>query len=299
MPELPEVETLRRQLEATLVDRRIVTAELLTPKILAGVEGRSVRDLVGATIEAARRRAKYLILDLSNGLSLVVHLGLAGQIVVEPPAGERVAGGHPVPAYDRPLPHKQTHLVLQLDDGAVVFLTDIRKFAHVWIAPTPDVFSVIPDERLGPEIQGPAFTREELARRLRARKGARLKPLLLDQSFLAGLGNIYVDESLWGAGLHPLRAAGSLDEAEIDRLHREIAYVIDLALSDGVAKIVNAKAVPGAALPRVHGRANLPCPRCGTTIEKSRVGGRGTYVCPACQLAPAARPFDAEQGGRT
>src|SRR5262245_42517626 len=251
MPELPEVETLRRQLEASLKGRRIVAAELLTPKLLRGAEGRSVAELVGATIEGFRRRAKYLILDLSNRLSLVIHLGLAGQIVQQKAAGERIAGGHPVPAYDRPLPHKQTHLILQLDDGSVVFLTDIRKFAKLWVVPTPEVNTVVPDERLGAELLGANFTQEALARQLRRRPRARLKPLLLDQSTLAGLGNIYVDESLWGAGLHPLRTSASLTDQDVGRLHREIRDVIALALDKGVADVRNGKAVPGAALPRV------------------------------------------------
>ena len=119
MPELPEVETIRRALERELVGRRILRAELLTPKILSGVEGWSLADVVGATFVAARRRAKYLILDLSNDLTLVIHLSLAGQIVLVGHHGGRTSGGHPVPAYDQPLPHKQTHVIIDLDDGSV------------------------------------------------------------------------------------------------------------------------------------------------------------------------------------
>lgn len=283
MPELPEVETLRRGLARALVGRRIVEAELLKPRIFSGLPGRSLTEAIGATIEAARRRAKYLILDLSNGLSLIFHLGLAGQIVLEQPSGERFAGGHPVPKYEAPLPHKQTSVILRFDDGSVLFLTDIRQFGHVWVAPTPEVERAIPEERLGIELLGPEFTVEELKQRLRRRPKARMKPLLLDQQALAGLGNIYVDESLWGAGLHPLRLAGSLSDAEIERLHRSIKEVLSLALDKGVARIVNGHAVPGARLPRVHGREGEPCPRCGQVIEKSRVGGRGTYTCRECQ----------------
>ncbi|MGH2461577.1 MAG: zinc finger domain-containing protein [Chloroflexota bacterium] len=112
-----------------------------------------------------------------------------------------------------------------------------------------------------------------------------MKPLLLDQSVLAGLGNIYVDESLWGSQLHPLRTAGSLSDEEVERLHHAIAEVIALALGQGVAQIVNGRAVPGATLPRIHGREGQPCPRCGQILEKFRVVGRGTYVCPTCQIS--------------
>ncbi len=283
MPELPEVETLRRSLAAALPGRCIVQADLLTPKIFAGVADYSLANVVGAVVEGVRRRAKYLVIDLSNGLSVVVHLSLAGQIVLERPHGARIWGGHPVPADGAPLPHKQTHLILRFEEGSALFLTDIRKFAHLWIVPTAEVAAVVPEERLGIEIVGDGFTLQELTDRLRRRSGARLKPLLLDQSILAGLGNIYVDESLWGAGLHPERTAGSLSGDEIARLHASIREVIDLALSRGVAKIRNGRAVAGAELPRIHGRAGAPCPRCGRSIEKTRVVGRGTYVCPGCQ----------------
>lgn len=286
MPELPEVETLRRGLARALTGRRIVEAELLKPKILSGLPGRSLAEIVGATIEDVRRRAKYLILDLSNDLSVVIHLSLAGQIVLEKPSGERLAGGHPVPKYEAPLPHKQTSVILKLDDGSVLFLTDIRQFGHLWIAPTAELARVVPEERLGVELVGPGFTVEELERRLRRRPKAKLKPLLLDQSVLAGLGNIYVDESLWGAGLHPLRTAESLSAREIQGLHASIREVVDLALDKGVARIVNARAVLGATLPRIHGREGKACPRCGQIIEKFRVGGRGTYVCRECQKVP-------------
>jgi formamidopyrimidine-DNA glycosylase len=284
MPELPEVETLRRELERDVVGRTIESADLLTPKILSGVDGYSLADVVGATFVAARRRAKYLMLDLNNRMSLVIHLSLSGQIVFERRHGARTSGGHPVPAYDAPLPHKQTHVILRLDDGSVFFLTDIRKFAHLWVVPTPDVSTVVPEERLGVEIQSREFSLDEFAARVRRRGGARLKPLLLDQSVVAGLGNIYVDESLWGAKLHPERTAGSLTTAEIADLHRSIREVIGIALREGVAEIKNGRAVEGATLPRVHGREGLPCPRCGATIVKMRVVGRGTYICPVCQV---------------
>lgn len=290
MPELPEIETLRRNLSPALVGHRIERAELLTPKMFLGPLGHTLADVLGATVEGLRRRAKYLIVDLSNGLSLVFHLGLAGQIVLERPSAARVVGGHPVPAYHRPLPHKQTHLILIFDSGDVLYMTDIRKFGHVWLVPTPEVFSVVPEERLGVEILSPEFTAEELLRRLRARPRARLKPLLLDQTAVAGLGNIYVDESLWGAGLHPLQTPEHLTDADIARLHQSIREVIDLALDKGIAELVNNRAVPGAHLPRLHGREGQPCLRCGQTIIKFRVGGRGTYVCPGCQGEGAFTP---------
>ena len=283
MPELPEVETLRRELAVELTGRRIETAELRKPKILSGVTGYALTDVIGATIVAARRRAKYLIVDVSNGFSMVIHLSLAGQIVVDRPSGLRKSGGHPVPAYDAPLPHKQTHVIFTFDDGSILYLTDIRNFMHLWIVPTAEVGQVVPEGRLGLEIADAGFTFEEFRKRVLARPSARLKSLLLDQSVIAGLGNIYVDESIWGAQLHSEQSVASLDDLDLRRLHAAIREVIDLALSHGVAQIRNGKAVAGAELPRIHGREGQPCPRCGHPIEKYRVVGRGTYICPVCQ----------------
>lgn len=283
MPELPEVETLRRELAVELTGLRIETAELLTSKILSGVDGYGLGDVVGSTVVSARRRAKYLIVDLSNGFSLVIHLSLAGQIVVDRPHGIRKSGGHPVPAYNSALPHKQTHVILTFDDGSILYLTDIRKFMHLWVVPTVDVGLVVPEDRLGVEIADAGFTLDEFRQRVLRRLSARLKPLLLDQSVVAGLGNIYVDESLWGAGLHPERTVASLSDDDLARLHASIRDVINLALLNGVAQIKNGKAVDGAELPRIHGREGQPCPRCGHPIEKYRVVGRGTYICPVCQ----------------
>ena len=285
MPELPEVETLRRNLEREILGQTIVKADLLTPSMFEGPC--PVTDLIGATVQATRRRAKYLIVDLSNNLSLIFHLGLAGQIVLEKPSTQRVVGGHPIPKYNAPLPHKQTHLVLTLGNGDVLFMTDIRKFGHIWLAPTPEVYAIVPHERLGPEILSDEFTAGELRRILRARPRAKLKPLLLDQSAVAGLGNIYVDESLWGAGLPPLQTPSQLSDEDIDRLHRSIRDVIHLAVTQGVAEIVNNRAVEGSHLPRVHGREGQPCPRCGGPITRFRVVGRSTYVCERCQPPPS------------
>jgi formamidopyrimidine-DNA glycosylase len=283
MPELPEVETLRRAIASELTGRRIETAELRKLKIFAGTEGHELGEVEGATIVAARRRAKYLIVDLSNDHSMVIHLSLAGQIVIDRPTGVRKSGGHPSPAYSGTFPHRQTHVIVTFDDASVLYLTDIRSFMHLWIVPTAEVNQVVPESRLGIEIADAGFTFDEFRTRIQKRRSARLKPLLLDQSVIAGLGNIYVDESLWGAQLHPEQTVASLDDDDLKRLYEAIREVIDLALTHGVAQIRNGHAVKGAELPRIHGREGQPCPRCGHPIEKFRVVGRGTYICPVCQ----------------
>lgn len=284
MPELPEVETLRRDLERTVLGRQIVFAESTLPKLFA--EPLSPEHLIGRSVEGLRRRAKFLIWDLSDDHAMVMHLKLSGQIIHR--SGENVtlaAGGHPVPAFDAPLPHKATHAKLIFDDDSTLFLTDIRQFARVRIMPGADVEPFLATYRLGPEPLSRAFSAKSLSVGLARHPRLPIKPALLDQRTVSGLGNIYVDESLWRARIHPERLAGSLDAAEISRLARAIRAVIGRAVTGGVAEILNGKATPDRDFPSVHGREGSPCPRCRREIIKFRVAGRGTYICPRCQPA--------------
>lgn len=288
MPELPEVETLRRALSRTLVGRTITGVEVRLPKVFQPAPGLGTRDVVGARVEAARRRGKYLVLDLSDGLSLVFHLRLAGQLVLMRDGEVIAAGGHPVPEFGSPLPHKATHLIFDLDDGSHLYFTDIRRFGFCLLMPTAEVASYLAEQGLGPEALSPELTLEGFREVLRQRRAARLKPLLLDQRAIAGLGNIYADEALWLARLHPLRTAGSLTPEEQARLYRAIREVLEHALTHGLARVVGGRATPGAGFPRVHGREGEPCPVCGGPIERIRVDGRSTYFCPRCQQTPHA-----------
>jgi formamidopyrimidine-DNA glycosylase len=283
VPELPEVETLRRGLAEHVVGRTIVAAELRLPKLLASG---AVEELIGARVLAARRRAKHLLLETDRA-TLLVHLKLAGQVAVRAADGTTLAsGGHPVPRFDAELPHKSTHLILDLDDGARLYLTDIRHFARIWIMSPAEAEARLAALGLGPEPLEDEFTPAALAATLRGRVRP-LKPTLLDQARVSGLGNIYVDEALWRAQLTPTRPAGGLTAAEVERLHAAIRAVLHHAVTEGVAQVLDGKALPDSDFPAVHGRAGRPCPRCGTTIVKTRLGGRGTYTCPACQAASA------------
>ncbi len=279
MPELPEVETLRRGLAEHLVGRRIVTVELRLPKLVA--EGR-LEELEGATVTGVRRRAKHLLIDTDRA-TLLVHLKLAGQIALRRADGASLAvGGHPVPRFDAPLPHRSTHLILGLDDGSQLYLTDIRHFARVWVLPAADAEARLAALGLGPEPLDPAFTPRVLAEALAGRRRP-LKPTLLDQTRVAGLGNIYVDEALWRARLAPTLSAGDLDTERVERLHAAIRAVLHHAVTEGVAQVLDGRAAPGTSFPAVHGREGQPCPRCGEPVRKARIGGRGTYTCPSCQ----------------
>jgi formamidopyrimidine-DNA glycosylase len=298
VPELPEVETLRRDLAATLVGRTFASVEVRLPKQIVSPTGLTVNHLAGKRIEALRRRAKFLIFDLSDGLALVFHLRLAGQLVHRDAAGQTLAeGGHPVPAYGAELPHRSTHVIFRFDDGSTFYLTDIRQFGRVWILPDSDVQSLLDQARLGPEPLDPTFTEEVLRERLARRTRMPLKPLLLDQSVIGGVGNIYADEIIFASRLTPSTRIGDLDDAAMTRLHTAIKDVLGLAVREGVAEILNGKAAIHRDFPRVHGREGQPCPSCGTTVVKFRFAGRGTYTCPSCQpQTPTTQPPPSKSG---
>ncbi|MFN8535074.1 MAG: DNA-formamidopyrimidine glycosylase family protein [Dehalococcoidia bacterium] len=285
MPELPEVETIRRGLATRIGGLAISEVDLRLTKLFVLGDAAS---LLGKRIAGLRRVAKFLIWDFEDGWSLVLHLNLSGQIVHDRLDGDRFAGGHPIPAFDAPLPHKTTRLILSFDDGSTLFLSDVRTFANVRLLPGPEADAYLAAQRRGPDALLAEIEPAQFAERLMARRGMALKPLLLDQGFLAGIGNIYADESLHAARLHPLRRAGTVDADEAAALWRSIQAVLSLAVSNGVAAVLNGKAAPGAVLPRVHARRGEPCPDCATPIEKIVVGQRSTYFCPACQPAPPA-----------
>ena len=286
MPELPEVEGARRAFAEQLVGRRIVDSELWLPKLIVSESGLSLDDLRGQTLTSVERYGKYLLL-IFDDFSAVIHLKLSGQLVGRGSGILGFAAGHPVPAYDAPLPHKSTHLRIDFEGDAHLYLTDIRHFARVWLIPHDAVPEYIAGLKLGPDLLAPEFTRKFLEERLTRRKGTKIKPALLDQSVVAGIGNIYADESLWQARIHPERLSGSLSKGEIKRLYDGIVTTMEYAVPIGGAHILNTKAQPDVGeFPFVHGREGMPCPRCGTTIIKTRVNTRGTYLCPKCQRMP-------------
>ena len=284
MPELPEVESLRRDLEATLVGRRFARVDVRLAKQVLAPTGLSIDDLIGKRIEALRRRAKFLIFDLSDGLALVFHLRLAGQLVHRDAENQTLAeGGHPVPAFGAPLPHRSTHVIFHFDDGSVLYLTDIRQFGRVWILPEAGVQPLLDQAKLGPEPLDPSFTLDAFKERIARRQKMPLKPVLLDQKVVGGIGNIYADEIIFESLLTPATRLGTLDEPAVARLHAAIQTILGLAVREGVAEILNGKAPTDRDFPRVHGRKGQPCPRCRTAIVKIQFAGRGTYFCPSCQ----------------
>ncbi|SHI94678.1 DNA-formamidopyrimidine glycosylase [Desulfofundulus thermosubterraneus] len=273
MPELPEVETIKRTLQEKLPGRTICGVNIYLPKIIQTPSPEEFcRQVVDKRILDVGRRGKYLLISLSRGLMLVVHLRMTGQLVYT--------------ATDEPR-SKHTHLVFHLNNGHQLRFTDMRQFGRFWLVPEKDLQAVSGLKDLGVEPLSGEFTIEFLDKELKARR-TRLKTLLLDQTFISGLGNIYADEALYGAGLHPSRPANTLTTGEAQALFRAIRVVLEEGIASRGTSVRNYVDGTGQAGTfqeklRVYGKSGRPCMRCGKTIERLRLGGRSTYFCPGCQ----------------
>ena len=286
MPELPEVETVRRGL-ANLIIGKVVSGEVHdTEKGFPNAPDDVKHFLIGATITDVRRRAKVLMIDLSTEYSLLIHLKMTGQLVF---VGEiRFGAGHPNDSLIHDLPDKSTRVTVSFNDGTKLFFNDQRKFGWMRLLPTIEIPKISFMQNVGPEPLSADFTANDFIQRLARRPKTNIKAALLDQSVVAGIGNIYADESLWGAKIHPKRLVSSLTKKEMTTLYTEMRAVMNLAVEEGGSSnhtYVNAEGKKGSYMnfARVFRREGLACPRCGTTIEKLRVAGRGTHICPYCQ----------------
>ncbi len=291
MPELPEVETIARDLRALVVGRTITGVRTDWPRMVAypdladfvaGLHGRRVADV--------RRRAKWLLLDLDGGGVLAIQVRMTGQLFVVP--AERLADRH-------------VHLVIDLDDGRQLRLRDMRKFARIGLYRRDALGRVVSERRgpdgiagsvdlfarHGPEPLAPDFSLAQFRERLHARRG-RLKSLLLDQSFVAGVGNIYADEALWRARLHPVRTVATLRPGDEARLYGALREVLAEAVARRGSSIDDYTAPSGdgemQGYLRAYQRTGLPCLRCGRPMRRITVGQRGTHFCSWCQRLPAA-----------
>jgi len=286
MPELPEVETVRRGLHDRIIGKVISSVTHDTPRSFPNDDSSVKEFLTGSTIIAVRRRAKVLMIDLSTAYSLVIHLKMTGQLVYD--GKERFGAGHPSDSLVGTLPDRSTRVTLSFEDGSVLYFNDQRKFGWVRLMPTANISDLPFMRTVGPEPLEPWFTATQFAARLERHPKANIKATLLNQTVIAGVGNIYADESLWGAMIHPKRLTGSLKPEEVELLYSEIRSVMNLSIDKGGSSnhtYVNADGKKGSYMDfaRVFRRQGLPCPRCGTVIEKIRVAGRGTHICPVCQ----------------
>jgi formamidopyrimidine-DNA glycosylase len=273
MPELPEVETVRRQLEPALVGRRFEQVRIHDSRLVRPYEPAEVAaELEGEHVAAVERRGKYLIVRFETGRVLLIHLRMTGSLLCAP------SGSLPDD------PHRRA--VVRLDDGSDVAYRDVRRFG-TWLLLEPEEAEPYLAARVGEEPFETLFTAARLGERLAGRRTS-LKAALLDQRTLAGLGNIYVDEALWRARLNPLRPAAGLDRNELRRLHRGIRTALEHGLARQGSTLRDYRLPDGSGGSmqdefRVYGRRDEPCNRCGTLIARTQVAGRTTWFCPTCQ----------------
>jgi formamidopyrimidine-DNA glycosylase len=289
MPELPEVETIRAGLQQLLPGLKVKYVSSDHEKSFPNTEADVNAFLINAEVVGVRRRAKVLLIDLSSEYTLVTHLKMTGQMVYVISKGQgRFGAGHPGKSLVGQLPDRSTRVSIEFEDGSKLFFNDQRKFGWMRLMPTIEVENLDFFKKVGPEPLAADFTAKQFVDRLQRRKNTNIKAALLDQTVVAGIGNIYADESLWGAKIYPGTLVKNVSTPKLKTLFKEVQYVLRLSIEKGGStdkNYVNAEGRRGSYLDfaRVFRRQNQPCPRCGTTIKKTRLAGRGTHFCPLCQ----------------
>lgn len=290
MPELPEVETIRRGLDGRIVGAkagRVLHVKVYEPKSFVG----DATMVVGTEVTGLDRRGKALIIHLVNNFSLIIHLRMTGQLIWRPKntSGdifESFAGGHPNDNFIDELPNKQTRVEIEFEKG-ILFFNDQRKFGFIKVVPTAAVGDDPFIRKLAKEPW--EMTGAELFEKFKRHKGSAVKSVILDQTVICGLGNIYADEALYFAGVAPTRKAGNLSLEETERLVEGARVVMERSLEAGGSTIRNYVKADGTKgdylklFAKVFNRQGLKCERCGGEIKKIKVGGRGTHYCPQCQ----------------
>ncbi len=285
MPELPEVETIRRGLKDLISGKKIVKIEILNLKSYPNSQTDTNNFVIGYHIIDVRRRAKLLMIDLNSGYSLLIHLKMTGQLVYVSKK-LRFGAGHPNDSLVNQLPDKSTRVIIELSDSNL-FFNDQRKFGWIKLLPTDLLTDETYFSKHGPEpLENLTLT--AFKNNLKKRLKSNIKAVLLDQSVIAGIGNIYADESLFLAKIHPKTMVGDIGSKKLADLYKSIQDRKQLSISKGGStdkNYVNAEGKKGSYLEfaKVFRRDNLPCPVCGTTIIKIRVASRGTHLCPKCQ----------------
>jgi formamidopyrimidine-DNA glycosylase len=297
MPELPEVETLRRELDKLLVGQTIKNVEVLWAKAILPLTGKKFTiELLGQKVQSVDRRAKMLIVNFTNNKSLVFHLKMTGQVIFVPKLGEStfggpasipkgiVSGGHPTSDVQTPGSH--TRLILEFKNGSHLYFNDMRKFGWSRLVDATELNRLT--SHSGPEPLSKDFSADFLYNLFQKYSSRTLKQILLDQTMIAGIGNIYADESCFLAGLLPNRKAGTVTQKQATELYKQIVAVLKLSISKGGTSSRNYRRSDGSMgsfVPhlKVYGRAGDPCKKCQTLILKIKHAGRGTHFCPQCQ----------------
>ena len=319
MPELPEVETIRRGLNSRILGRKIREIQILNEKSFRAPKSDIANFAKNASIVSLGRRGKMLIIQLSSGYSLLIHLRMTGQLIFRTAKVENkfaknpgeltfagigedetnFGGGHPTESMVANLPDRSTRIIFEFDDDSKLFFNDQRKFGFAKLVPNDLVDQEAFLKKLGPEIVD--FTADELAKtpdettfakfisRARRHKNSPIKAVILDQTVIAGIGNIYADEALWGAKIHPATTVKNLTDAELREILLQAKIAMEKSLNSGGSTMKNYVRADGTRgnyldlFANVFRRDGQPCPRCGTEIIKLKVAGRGTHICPHCQ----------------
>ncbi|MFH1230161.1 MAG: bifunctional DNA-formamidopyrimidine glycosylase/DNA-(apurinic or apyrimidinic site) lyase [Planctomycetota bacterium] len=273
MPELPEVETIRRGLYKNALGLKIKDVAILLPKIINTTPMRFRNAVIGKTILNAQRRAKVIIIELSGDYALVIHLKISGQLLYLPKT--------------TPI-KKHTHIVFNLSNKYQLRFWDQRQFGYVRVFKKAEMVKFIDDMEFGPEPLEKTFTLNRFRGLLKKRSNGRIKPLLMDPKFISGIGNLYADEILFYAKVHPLRKPSSLTDAEINKIYQGIKKILDLAIKkrgSSVELYVDVEGRPGGYVPyiKAYNREEEPCLRCRAFIKRIKIGSRSAYFCPHCQ----------------
>lgn len=277
MPELPEVETIRSQLQKLVVGKKIKDVKVSLPKMVKLPLAEFRKIVIGTTIKKAGRRAKILIFELANGWSLLIHLKMSGRLIFRK-KNEKLQSED----------LEWNHLIYYFSDGSQLFHNDLRQFGYVKSVKTKELTDFFKKEKLGPEPLEKSFTLAEFSRILKKKPKAKIKQFLLDQQNLAGIGNIYSDEILFFSGVHPLKKIGELKPQEIKKIFEGIKKILPKAVilkGSSVDDYLDALGREGSYVPRlkVYGREGEKCKKCGSPIKRIKIGGRSAHFCQKCQ----------------
>lgn len=297
MPELPEVESLRRSLKPYIVGKTIQSIIVHKPKLVSGagtvrqaLESKKQEfetQTIGAEILDITRIAKNLIIHLSTGQIILVHLKMTGQLVYQDDNQNKVLGGHPIQLSESQLPNQHSHIIFELNQGTL-FYNDVRMFGYVLLFPNLDeLYKIGHFDKIGLDPFDPNFTAKYLYKNLKTKK-SKLKTVLLEQSIVTGLGNIYADEVCFRAGILPTRIANTLSKKEVDKLHQAIIEIIPKAVEMGGSSIANYIMADGsrgtyAREHKVYGKAGKLCVKCEQILQKTIINSRTTVFCQFCQ----------------
>ena len=276
MPELPEVQTIVSELKNEIIGKKIVDVKINLAKMLQG----DTSQIIGHKITNISRRAKLLIFKLDKDLNLLVHLKMTGQLIYLPAGKDKTKVGERI--------NKYTHLIFKLSDGSRLLFNDLRQFGWVKIFGTEDLEKAINKEKYGPEPLSKEFTLAKFQQMLAQKPNAKIKPLLMDQSFIAGIGNIYSDEILYFAKVHPLKKVKDLNQKDIEKIYEGILKILRAAMLAKGTSIDTYRRTTGEkgtyALKRqVYQRKKLPCYHCQSKVQTVKIGGRTAHFCPKCQ----------------